>query len=124
MTDDELREIVREELNAHDSTSPFTEQRRELIRFAAWALGAGISAVLALLLLWARLVVYPEMDARIERHGLDARERMADAAKGYIRSEQFDALKAELSIKQARSEEQLIAIRAQLDRIEAQLARR
>lgn len=124
MTDEELREIVREELTAHDSTSPFNEQRRELIRFAAWALGAGISAVLALLLLWARLVVYPEMDARIERHGVDARERMDVVAAGYVKSAQLDALKAELSVKQARSEEQLIAIRAQLDRIEAQLARR
>lgn len=124
MTDEQLREMIREELSEHDQTSPFNEQRREIIRFAAWAIGSVISAVLALLLLWARLVVYPEMDARIERHGVDARERMDVVAAGYVKSAQLDALKAELSVKQARSEEQLIAIRAQLDRIEAQLARR
>lgn len=124
MTDGELREIVREELNAHDSTSPFTEQRRELIRFAAWAAGTVVTGVLALLLLWARLVVYPEMDAKLERHGVDARERMTAASAGYVRHEQLDAVKAELMVKQARSEEQLIAIRAQLDRIEARLVGR
>jgi len=124
MTDEELREIVREELTAHDSTSPFNEQRRELIRFAAWAIGGGISAVLALLLLWARLVVYPEMDAKLLRYGADARERMSVVAAGYVKHEQLDAVKAEMLVKQARSEEQLIAIRAQLDRIEARLAGR
>lgn len=124
MTDAELREMIREELSAHDITSPFNEQRRDLIRFGAWAVGIAVSGILTLLLLWARLVVYPEMDEKIKRHGEDAKERMVAASAGYVKTTEFDALKAELSIKQARSEEQLIAIRAQLDRIEAQLARR
>jgi len=112
---DDLRELIREELEAHDKrhifaprepsriTDPETGQewitgalpKAEIVRFVAWALGGLLSVILAGLLLWAKVVVFPEVDARIGMHEKAALERMRAESGEFVRAKDFNTFVAE-----------------------------
>lgn len=138
----EVRALVDEALLEHAAHHPF-RRRAPLSKHTdpdgkTWYSGAvsrvqALSAVLALLAsifagIWAsmgardQLVVYPEVDRRIDRrlvsHEAQARREMETIAPQFVRVGELAALRQDLAVARA----QLEAIKEQLDRIEARPA--
>jgi len=143
MTDaEQIRELIREELEEHDKRHLFarreptkiTDQdgnewitgalmKAEVIKFLWWALGAVASVVFAGLILFARVEIYPEVDDRIELHEKAAQTRMLESVKGYATINDLAKVDAAVQVSRAERIQQFEAIKAQLDRIEERLDR-
>lgn len=143
MTDEELRETIRAELDAHDVrhrmaqrkptkiTDPETGKewltgaldKAELVRFAAWCVGGLAGLVFAGLVLFAKVEVYPEVDGRIKAHAEAAKIEMQRITPQFASAVEVATLRKDLEISRAQRIEQFAAIQAQLDRIEQRLDR-
>ena len=143
MSDEELRELIRAELDAHDRrhifsprapatiTDPETGQelvtgalqKAEIIRFAAWCVGGLAGLVFGGIVLFARVEVYPEVDRRIVAHAVAAKVEMQAIEPRFASAADMATLRRDMEVSRAQRIEQFTAIQAQLDRIEARLDR-
>lgn len=141
MTDaEQIRELIREELDEHDRRHMFARReptkitdpegnewitgalrKAEVVKFLWWALSAVAGVVFAGLILFARVEVYPEVDERIISHEKAAQTRMAEAVKGYATISDLAKVDAAVQVSRAERIQQFEAIKAQLDRIEERL---
>lgn len=150
MNEEELRAMIRAELEDHDRrhllaprapstiTDPDTGKqwitgaldKRELVKFAAWCISSLAGLVFAGLILFAKVEVYPEVDQRIRVHSTQARAEMEMIQPRFATAEQLAALRSEVAVSRAervtRDEaimERLGEIMRRLDRIEGMRGR-
>lgn len=143
MSDEELRELILAELDAHDRrhifaprspstiTDPETGQewvtgalaKAEIVKFAAWCISGLAGLVFAGLILFAKIEVYPEVDRRIVAHATAARIEMQAVEPKFASAAEMATLRRDMEVSRAQRIEQFAAIQAQLDRIEARLDR-
>lgn len=147
MSEEELRALIRSELDAHDTRHVF-EQRKsstitdpstgkewitstlkkgEIVKFFAWAFSGVATIVLAGLLIFAKIEIYPETDrrtdAKIVAHSTAARIEMQALQPQFASASEVATLRKDLEVSRAQRIEQFEAIQQQLNRIEQRLAR-
>jgi len=140
--DEAIRRIIREEFDSHeknrrlDRRSPtiikdesgaewYTGalKKADFIKFIVWCVSGIAALVMAGLLAYSRLEIYPEVDRKIAVHSVQSREQMASMAPLYASKPELDGLRKDLEVLRVQLTEQLKAMKEQQDRIEKSVER-
>lgn len=141
-TPEQIRSLVREELDAHDVRHRFAPRqparikdpatgqewitgalrKAEIVRFVVWLIGGLLAVTLSALAIYSKVEILPEVDHRIELHSTAARRQMEEIAPRFATASDLAALRKDTEVGATERRTQLIAIKEQLDRIEQRLS--